>query len=188
MRRTASSERAGETVDDPWGRRWVVRCTRAGVPPVPPQAPDGDAVRRLLLPEGGPAAGSAPPPAPPAASWVLGRSARWQGLDAPGTGEDPVRDEALALRNGIGGLGPGLAALALHLWARRTLRTAQRERTQPWLVHLCGVAGPVRWATWQVAGPDAARASVEAVAGAVRTGRLPDLPDARLLDVRDDRR
>ena len=188
MRRTASSERAGVTVEDTWGTRWVVRCSRAGVLPAPPAAPHGDAVRRLLLPWGGPAA-DAPPAAPaPAASWVLGRSARWQGLDAPGAGEDPVRDEALALRNGMGVAGPDPAALALPLWAWRARRTAQRERTHPWLVRLCSAAGPARWATWAVPGQEAAQAAVEAVADAVRAGRLPDLPDARLVDVRDERR
>lgn len=186
MRRTASSERAGVPVEDGWGGRWVVRCTRSGVLPVPPVAPHGDAVRRLLLPWGGPAADTAPPA--PAASWVLGRSARWRALDAPGAGEDPLRDEALILRDGTGVLGAELASLALPFWSRRMRRMTSRERTHPWLVQLCSTAGPGRRAVWAVAGPAAAQAAVAAVTDAVRAGRLPDLPDARLLDVRDDRR
>ena len=187
MRRTASSERAGTTVEDTWGCRWMVRCTRAGVLPVPPVAPHGDAVRRLLLPWGGPAADDPHPAAPPAASWVLGRSARWQGLDAPGAGEDPVRDEALALRNSIGTLGPDSVSAVLSAWGAGALRRARQERTRPWLVQLCSTAPPARWATWEVAGPDAAQAAVSAVVEAVRVGRLPDPLHARLLDVRDDR-
>ena len=187
MRRTASSERAGVAVDDRWGGRWVVRCTRAGVLPAPAADPHGDAVGRLLLPWGAPSA-TVPPRAAPTASWVLGRSARWHGPDAPGAGEEPLLEEALRLRNVTGLAGTDLAALALPLWGWRVRRAAQRQRTHPWLVHLCCVAGPGRWATWAVVGPDAAQVAVTAVADAVLAGRVPDLPAARLLDVRDDRR
>ena len=188
MRRTASSERAGVAVEDSWGGRWVVRCTRAGVLPVVPLAPDGDAVCRLLLPWGGPAGTVPARAAAPAASWVLGRSARWQGPDAPGAGADPLRDEALRMRDVTGLTGPDLGALAVPLWGRRVRRTARRERTHPWLVVLGSTAGPGREAIWVVDGPDAAQGAVAEVAGAVRTGRPPAPAGARLLDVRDDRR
>jgi hypothetical protein len=184
MRRTASSERAGVTVPDTWGGRWQVQCHRAGVLPAPVRPPGGDAVHRLLTPWGA-RAEQAPPPA---ASWVLGRSARWHGATAPGAGGDPFRDEALLVRNATGLGGIDLGGLARPLWGWRLLRTAREERTHPWLVQLSSAAGAARSATWAVDGPEAAQTAVTAVAEAVRDGRAPELPGARLLDVRDDRR
>lgn len=185
MRRTASSERDGVVVTDRWGGHWRVSCHRAGVLPSPATPPDSGAVGRLLLPWAAPAEA---PPALPRASWVLGRSVRWQGPGAPGASEDPLRDEAVALRDALGVTGGGPAALGLVLWARRTLQTVQRERTHPWLVQLCSADGADRWATWAVAGPEAAQSAVTDVAAAVGAGRLPEPVGARLLDVRDDRR
>ncbi|GAA4754290.1 hypothetical protein GCM10023328_42140 [Modestobacter marinus] len=119
---------------------------------------------------------------------MLGRSARWQGPWAPGASEDPLRDETLAVRNALAVTAGGPAAGGALLWARRVLRTARQERTHPWLVQLSSADGTDRWATWVVAGPEAAEAAVTDVVGAVGAGRLPEPVGARLLDVRDSPR
>ncbi|MCZ2814379.1 hypothetical protein O2W15_23355 [Modestobacter sp. VKM Ac-2979] len=185
MRGTASSERGGVVVTDRWGGNWRVSCFRAGVLPAPVARPDAAAVGRLLLPWGTP---TGSPPPPPRASWVLGRSTRWQGWAAPGAGADPWREEVSALRPIAltAGLG-SVAAFVLLLRGRRIRQLAAAERTHPWLVELTACAGPARSAVWLVEGPDAAQAAVGEVTGAVQAGRPPAPTGGRLLDVQDRR-
>lgn len=186
MRATAASSGwDGVVATDRWGAHWRVSCHRAGVLPAPAVPPDDQALHRLLLPWET-AAAAAPPP--PRASWVLGRSARWQGPRAPGASEDPVRDEAVTVRNVLAaGRGPLGALVVLVVGVRRVLRRLEQERTHPWLVELTACTAPTRSAVWVVAGPDAAQRAVQEVRGAVATGRPPAPPGARLLDVRDGR-
>ncbi|WP_299952040.1 hypothetical protein [uncultured Modestobacter sp.] len=186
MRGTTSSERDGVVAPDRCGGLWRVSCHRAGVLPAPAVPPDSQAVDRLLAPWAA-AAASAPPP--PRASWVLGRSSRWQGPHAPGASEDPLRDEVIAARN-IWATSGGTALGALAVLLLRTGRVARRiaqEPTHPWLVELTASAGPTRAAVWVVAGPDAAQRAVREVSEALQTGRAPAPSGARLLDVRDGR-
>ncbi|WP_222196091.1 hypothetical protein [Modestobacter italicus] len=182
----ASSGWDGAVATDRWGAYWRVSCHRAGVLPAPAEPPDGQSVHRLLMPWET-AAVAAPPP--PRASWVLGRSARWQGPRAPGASEDPLRDEAITARNLLAAGRGGLGALAvLLLAAGRIVQRIRLEPTHPWLVQLTACTGPTRSAVWVVAGPDAAQLATREVAEALRAGRPPVPSGARLLDVRDDRR
>lgn len=186
MRGTARSERDGVVVTDRWGGSWRVSCHRAGVLPAPATRPDAAAVGRLMLPWGSPAS---PPPPPPQASWVLGRSARWQGWTAPGAAADPWRDEVSALRTIASTAGlVSFSAFVLLLRGRSIARLAAAERTHPWLVELTACAGPTRSAVWVVEGPAAAQAAVAEVTVEVQAGRPPAPSGGRLLDVQDRRR
>ncbi len=96
MRGTASSERDGAAVRDRWGGFWRVGAWRASVVPAPQVAPGPAALAGLLAAPWRSSDGTADPV--PSASWVMGRSARWQGPDAPGAGEDPLAEQARQLR------------------------------------------------------------------------------------------
>ncbi|MEU2348969.1 hypothetical protein [Modestobacter sp. NPDC049651] len=190
MRATSSQQRAGRPVDDPHGGRWLVRRWPVAVLPVPPDPPDAARLRPLLAaPPRAPApAAGAPAGTRPAASWVLGRSARWHGPAAPGADDDPARDalpllRAVALLPAVPLLVPRLL-VGLVVRVLEVRRHSPARRAAPWLVEL---SDGWRTATWAVRGPDAAAAGEAHVAAAVRAGTLPAPPGARLVEVRDDR-
>jgi hypothetical protein len=179
-------------VRDRWGGSWRVGAWRASVVPAPRVVPGPEALAGLLAPPWRPSDGTADPV--PAASWVMGRSARWQGPDAPGAGEDPLAEQARQLRVPLAAFSAGgePSLLRLVVVLGRTLgqlvaaaRTVQDERSRPWLVELRAPGPARRSATWLVAGPEAAAVAVEAVVVAVRAGRVPEPPGARLVDVQD---
>jgi hypothetical protein len=173
----------GEPVTDPLGRRWTVRRWPAGVLPVPADPPDAGALALLLsAPPGAPVAGAATGPRPHA-SWVMGRSARWQGPGAAGAG-DPLVDVLPALHSlALGGLprGEWLGSLAVRLVD--ALRHSPARRRAPWVVELTDGRRTARWAA---AGPRGADRAAAEVCSAVRAGVVPAAAGCRLVEVRDD--
>jgi hypothetical protein len=194
--RTASSARDDVGVTDRWGGRWLVRCWRAPVAPAPRVPAGREELARLLEPVPPMTAGWVASAAAPAASWVMGRSARWQGRDAPGAGVDALAAQAGSLRvrlaalAGDGEPSPGrLVVLLLRTVGDlvSAARTARAEVGAPWLVELRDPVWAGRSATWLVAGEPAAAGARGAVVADVRAGRLPEPPNAQLVDVRDPR-
>lgn len=188
MDATASGLREGTAVQDRWGGRWVVRSRRAPVRPAEPRPGVVDALSRLLTPWSPGQDDSARP----RASWVMGRSARWHGPDAPGSADDSTLEGALAFRGAVSALSTGWtpSPLALAYLARRAVRAvraARDESSRPWLMELVACGGPERIATWETAGPGGAQAAADAVADAVRARCLPAPAGARLVEVRDAR-
>jgi len=184
---TGMDQRYGLPVTDPAGGRWLVRWYRAAAAdtPDPTAAPAAlpdllDPRRSRALPRTGP---------PPAASWVMGRSARWQGPDAVTT-EDPVREHALRLRYGLASAAgmPSLVDLLVLVWRslgiRGALATDRHERTWPWAVELVARDDP-RSVLWHVSGPDAAEPAGRAVLTAVAAGTVPAPPGAVLMALRN---
>ena len=186
--RSASSQRAGLPVVDPWGGRWLVRWYRAPVLGPPDPSACETALRALLAPpwRGRTAPATEPPPA---ASWVMGRSARWQGPDAPGT-EDPVEDQFEELGWAMRSLSDGVASLRQLGWTGRRMadaaRTLRDERVRPWAVELVAY-DDARSVLWHAPGPDAAEPTACTVAAAVHAGALPTPPGAVLMAVRNPR-
>lgn len=187
-RTTAVGQRYGVPVVDPWGGRWLVRWYRAPVL-VPPEPSASVAALRGLLDPGWWRRPAPVTPPPPAASWVMGRSARWQGPDAPGT-EDPTVDRVEELRWAMGSLGDGVASLWQLVRTGRRMadaaRTVREERARPWAVELVA-HDDARSVLWHAAGPDAAEPTAHAVLAAVHAGALPTPPGAVLVAVRDPR-
>lgn len=183
-----SSQRYGVPVTDPWGGRWLVRWYRAPALGPPEPSASAAALQALLAPRwrGRPAPATEPPPA---ASWVMGRSARWQGPDAPGT-EDLTEDQVQELGWAMRSLSDGVASLWQLVWTGRRMtdaaRTLRDERVRPWTVELVA-HDDARSVLWHAPGPDAAEPTAHAVAAALHAGALPAPPGAVLMAVRNPR-
>ncbi len=187
-RTPVSSQRYGVPVVDPWGGRWLVRWYRAPALGPPEPSASATALQALLDPRwrGRTAPVTEPPPA---ASWVMGRSAPWQRPEAPGT-EDPTLDEFQELRWAMGALSDGVASVGQLVGTGRRMadaaRTLRDERTRPWAVELVA-QDDARSVLWHAPGPDAAEPSAQAVLAALRAGTLPLPPGAVLMAVRNPR-
>jgi len=184
---TAMDQRYGVPVADPAGGRWLVRWYRAATAGLPDPTAAPAALPDLLDPRRSRAVARTGPP--PAASWVMGRSARWQGPDAVTT-EDPTREHALRLRWGLASTAvlSSLVDLLVLAWTARgirdALRTVQHERTWPWVVELASRDDP-RSVLWHVTGPDAAEPAARVVLAAVAAGTVPAPPGAVLMALRN---
>lgn len=185
--RTASAQREGLPVVDPRGGRWLVRWYRAAAAGSPDPSASPGALRSLLDPRWGRTVPTTGPP--PAASWVMGRSAKWQGPNAPTT-EEPSLEDATRLRYALASTStlPSLFDLVqLAVTARRipeAVRTIRRERTRPWVVELVAYDDP-RSVLWHAPGPEAAEEAAHQVRAAVGAGTLPTPPGAVLMELRN---
>jgi hypothetical protein len=186
--RAASGQRDGLPVVDPWGGRWLVRWYRAPVLGPPEPTASLDTLHALLDPRWWGRTSPVTEP-PPAASWVMGGRARWQGSDAPGT-EDPVLDHAGELSWAIGSLSDGVPSLWQLVGAGQRAADAARalraERARPWAVS---------WSPTTMRGPSGGTHPVRTPLSPPRTpswppctqGMLPVPPGAVLRAVSDPR-
>lgn len=187
--RTASAQREGLPVVDPHGGRWRVRWHRAAAagPPDPSASPAAlrsllDPRRSRTIPRTGP---------PPAASWVMGRSARWQGPNAPTT-EEPSLEDATRFRYALASTStlPSLFDLVqLAATARRipeAVRTIRREPTRPWVVEPVA-SDDHRSVLWHAPRPEAAQQAAHQVRAALDAGALPTPVGAVLMELRNPR-
>lgn len=164
----------GTRIDDCWGGRWRVRARYERH-----AEPEGDYTRRLREPalhgRLAPMLGSQPS-APSAGGWP------------PDEGDRLVDEDR---RHATRLASAQAASLGSPLGAVMGIRQGVRVLTEPadrfWVVDLKARGRIRRGATWRVAGREEAAHAVAVVADAVRTGQVPELADARLIDVVDER-
>jgi hypothetical protein len=159
--------------DDPWGTRWTARTRSDRHVPL-----DAEAARRRREPELLAQLGAVLAPTRQLVSTPL------QGPH-PGTGASREARHPAAVVGRLIGPDDALLLLISAVWsAARAMRADYRR---PRVVELRSAGRIRRSATWRIATRENAVRAVASVADAVRRGHVPQLDDALLLEVVDER-
>jgi hypothetical protein len=161
-------------VEDPWGASWTVRTRSDRHIPL-----DAEGARRRREPELRARLGTVLAPTPQVVPTVIHGP-------FPGTRGSREDRHSAALVAVLVGPDAGLLALVVAIWRGLWAMRADYSRTAR-VVELRDCGRFRRGATWRVSGPDGGARAVATVAEAVRTGRVPEIDDALLLDVVDER-
>jgi hypothetical protein len=161
-------------VEDPWGTSWTVRTRSDRHIPL-----DAEGARRRREPELRARLGAVLAPTPQVVPTVVHGP-------FPGTRGSPEDRHSAGLLALLIGPDGGLIALLVAIGRGLSAMRADYSRAAP-VVELRDRGRFRRGATWRVAGPDAGVRALATGAEAVRAGRVPQLDDALLLDVVDQR-
>jgi hypothetical protein len=171
--RTETAMRAVR-VDDRWGGRWRVRAGFGR-----DAERESDYTRRLRAPalRGRLAPMLAPQPTPPAVDSGPPGGTDRAADEHQGRATRPVGALTASLGNPIGAV--------FSVW--QGVRWLREPRDRFWVVELAARGRIRRGATWRVAGREEAAHGAAVVADAVRAGVVPELSDALLIGVVDER-
>ena len=168
-------------VQDAYGTRWSVRARqlRSTEIAAPGSDPEHASLRRRL------AATLSPHPAV-VVDPFRGAPGAWR---TPGDSADvELREARAAYRNPIyGSTGAIRAIVDLIAFVRGEVDHVRTPLTDTWLLEVMARGRIRRWARWELQGAETVERTAVAVAAALASDRVPELPDARLVDVVDQR-